>query len=174
LGLAISRRLARAMGGELDVRSCPGEGSTFHFQLQFEVREAETGPVSGLDILLVEDNNLNYEVACAMLTRQGCHVVRATDGAAAVEAYRQGRYDLILMDCHMPEMDGYAASHAIRAHEEGGRHTPIVAMTAADDATQRAAAGMDDFLSKPITMDELRRVLLRWGGRTPDPAGKPY
>ena len=116
-----------------------------------------------------EDNNLNYQVANAMLERLGCQVVRASDGQAALTAHRSGSFDVILMDCHMPEMDGYTATRAIRAGRKRVACIPIDAMTAStalDDARLRQEAGMDDLLAKPIHLAELRDVLTRWSPHT--------
>ncbi len=119
-------------------------------------------------ILLVEDNPVNQQIASTLLKRIGCEVDVAQDGAAAVERWRDGHYDLVLMDCQMPVMDGYDATRAIRSIEaETGRpHTPVVALTAnalAGDRELCMAAGMDDHLGKPFTVDLLRAMLERWG-----------
>jgi signal transduction histidine kinase/DNA-binding response OmpR family regulator/HPt (histidine-containing phosphotransfer) domain-containing protein len=117
-------------------------------------------------VLLVEDNPVNQQVAQAMLARLGVPVEVADDGSQAVERVRAADYDLILMDCQMPVMDGYEATAAIRRlHEGSGKRVPIVALTAnamQGDRQKCAAAGMDDFLSKPYSLAELRAVLARW------------
>ncbi|WP_423020521.1 EAL domain-containing protein [Undibacterium sp. Di27W] len=117
-------------------------------------------------VLVVEDNRTNQMVAAGMLSLSACHCEFAGNGKEAVEAARRNRYDLILMDCSMPEMDGYEATVRIRSYEDGlGRRTPIVAMTAntqRGDAEKCLAIGMDDYLAKPITLVELRQKLERW------------
>ncbi|HVK93997.1 MAG TPA: EAL domain-containing protein [Noviherbaspirillum sp.] len=117
-------------------------------------------------VLVAEDNRTNQMVAAGMLAMNGCECVFAANGRQAVEVARHERFDLILMDCSMPEMDGYEATAHIRTFEEPlGRRTPIVAMTAntqRGDAEKCLAAGMDDYLPKPITLIELRHKLERW------------
>ncbi len=116
-------------------------------------------------VLVVEDNELNQIVAEGMLRHLGWAVVVADNGLRAVEAVRRQRFDLILMDCHMPEMDGYQATGEIRRIEGTDRRTPIVAMTAGGtvvDRDQCLAAGMDDYLAKPVEAGRLRETLERW------------
>jgi CheY-like chemotaxis protein/HPt (histidine-containing phosphotransfer) domain-containing protein len=124
----------------------------------------ERAPLRGL-LLLVEDNPVNQEVACEIARSLGCEVHVAEDGAQAVEIAGQARYDAILMDCHMPRMDGFAATRAIRSRERGEARIPIVALTAnamEGDREACLAAGMDDYLPKPFDRDQLRTVLARW------------
>lgn len=132
-------------------------------------------------VLVAEDNRTNQMVAAGMLAMNGCACEFAANGKEAVDAVRRGQFDLILMDCSMPEMDGYEATAHIRSIEEPlGRRTPIVAMTAntqQGDAEKCLAAGMDDYLAKPITLFELRRKLERWlsiaaGGGEEETTGK--
>jgi signal transduction histidine kinase/CheY-like chemotaxis protein/ligand-binding sensor domain-containing protein/HPt (histidine-containing phosphotransfer) domain-containing protein len=116
-------------------------------------------------LLLVEDNAVNQKVACRLLENLGYRVDTAVNGQAAVSAWESGRYDLILMDCQMPIMDGYEATRQIRSRERLGRRTPIIALTAhamkgADN--ECTAAGMDDYLSKPIDRAQLTACLERW------------
>ena len=117
-------------------------------------------------VLIAEDNRTNQMVAAGMLNMNGCSCEFATNGREALDAVRTREFDLILMDCSMPEMDGYEATRLIRQHEAGGsRHTPILAMTAntqLGDAEKCLAAGMDDYLAKPITLAELRQKLAHW------------
>jgi CheY-like chemotaxis protein/HPt (histidine-containing phosphotransfer) domain-containing protein len=116
-------------------------------------------------VLLVEDNRVNQEVAREMARSLDCDVHLAENGAQAVEIVSQARYDAILMDCHMPRMDGFAATRAIRSGERGGARTPIVALTANVMEGDREAcleAGMDDYLPKPFDREQLRTVLARW------------
>lgn len=191
LGLTISKHLVDLMRGEIGVGSEPGRGSTFWFTVPVEIVDAlaETAPVPTVDrllapapggqvcrVLVVEDNRTNQMVAGAMLAKIGCQCEFADNGVAAVEAVRRTRFDLILMDCNMPEMDGYAATRHIRWMEQEQRWlpTPIVAMTAnaqsGDEALCRAA-GMDDYLAKPVTLRNLRGKIDAWrnGDRTAAP-----
>ena len=184
LGLTISRQLVELMGGELFVDSTPGAGSCFSFtvNLRHATGEARAAPpllaiapvASGhraahrLDILLAEDNNINQIVANAMLRKLGCSVTVANDGQEAVAQVKQHHYDLILMDCHMPNLDGFAATAVIRELEKLGhpRHI-IIAQTAnamAGDRETCRAAGMDDYLTKPLSAGALAQMLERWGG----------
>jgi len=123
-------------------------------------------PAKEYRVLVAEDNRTNQMVAAGILTMIGCHSEFAGNGSEAVEAARTVRFDLILMDCSMPEMDGYEATAHIRHFEQlSGRRTPIIAMTANTqhgDAAKCLASGMDDYLAKPVTVDELRRKLERW------------
>jgi two-component system, sensor histidine kinase and response regulator len=129
----------------------------------------------GHHILLAEDNVVNQKVACRILEKIGLRVDVAGDGQAAFAAWQTGRYHLILMDCQMPIMDGYETTRKIRQHETAGQHIPIIALTAhamkgADNECR--AAGMDDYLSKPIDRDQLQKSLTRWlGGSIDDGSG---
>ena len=119
-------------------------------------------------VLLAEDNPVNREVACSMLELLGCTTAVAENGKEAVAAVKNGSFDLVLMDCHMPEMDGLTATGIIRTHEgrrEHPRHTTIVALTAnalEEDRQRCLAAGMDDYLTKPFTLAQLKTMLRRW------------
>ena len=116
-------------------------------------------------ILLVEDNAINRKVGCAMLQRLGCQVDVAVDGQQGCEMAARSAYDLILMDCMMPEMDGYEATRIIRDRENDGQHTPVIAMTAGameGDRDRCLKAGMDDYLSKPTSLEVLQRLLKKW------------
>jgi CheY-like chemotaxis protein/HPt (histidine-containing phosphotransfer) domain-containing protein len=185
LGLAIARRLVVALGGDIGVASELGEGSTFWFTGRFELAEAP-GTGAGRDtvaapadahggrrghVLLVEDNDINQLVALGMLEAAGYTTDIAEDGEAAVRSAAANRYDAVLMDLRMPVMDGYAASRAIRAAEPRGRRVPIIAMTASAGEAERErclAAGMDDFLAKPVSSVRLAAVLRAWVRRTPE------
>ncbi|MCX7111645.1 MAG: ATP-binding protein [Proteobacteria bacterium] len=185
LGLAISRNLVELMGGQIGVESKEGAGSTFWFVLPGNVAAEAVAPTpilmappeKALDfpattqkapptILLVEDNDLNTLIAMKMLERLGYTADRAVNGREAVNAIRHKPYTLILMDCQMPEMDGFDATRAIRCLEkESGGHAFIIAMTAnamVEDREKCLTAGMDDYLSKPVDRQSLSAVLERW------------
>jgi CheY-like chemotaxis protein len=125
----------------------------------------------GGDILVVEDNLINQQVALGILQIQGYRVTVANNGREALDAYAQGAFDLILMDCQMPEMDGFEATVQIRRREQssGGRRVPIVALTAnamAQDREECLNAGMDDHLAKPFSMQTMQEMLDRWMPQT--------
>ena len=185
LGLAISKKLVELMGGLIDYTSAPGEGSRFWFELELpaaleagshpvpvqaqDERDDEAQkPLSG-QILLAEDVFPNRLMAGSLLKKLGLDVDFVENGTEAVEMWKSGSYDLILMDCHMPVMDGYQATKAIRDLEQDG-HIPVIALTADafDHNRDRCLeAGMDDFLSKPFESKQLRAVLELWLTPTP-------
>jgi len=179
LGLAIAHELVHLLGGEIACESVVGEGSRFSFTLQLaiattppvaaEPKEAAETPESrelgGARILVVEDNSINQEVLMLMLRLLGHSVDLAGDGREAIEAVQQRGYDLVLMDCQMPNVDGYAATAEIRRLETKGARLPIIAVTAyagKGDRERCFAAGMDDFLGKPVDLDQLRSILHHW------------
>ena len=191
LGLTISKRLAEMMGGTLGVESAPGAGSTFRFTLavppapvpvpsaRADEEAAAPGPVpEGLRVLLAEDNVVNQKVAVRMLERLGVRADVVADGLEAVEAIGRTPYDLVLMDIQMPTLDGLEATRRIRAEIPSERQPRIVAMTAnamQGDRERCLDAGMDEYVSKPVRFDELRRVLRRAPAPTaPQPVrGRP-
>ncbi len=122
-------------------------------------------------LLLAEDHPVNRQVAIRQLERLGYQVESVCDGAQAIAAVATGEFDLVLMDCQMPGTDGFTATAAIRQAEQGsGRHLPIVAVTAnamQGDKERCLAAGMDDYLAKPVHQDQLRQMLIRWLSNSP-------
>ena len=172
LGLAICRHLVTLMGGTIDVDSTPGQGSTFRFDIRLRRAPAElmvkqsdqntASPVRHLKVLLAEDNPTNRHVATRMLTRLGHTVDAVEDGAQAISATATGDYDVILMDVMMPEVDGLAATRTIRAGAPPRCNIVIIGLTAnALPADREAclAAGMNDFVTKPVTLERLRVAL---------------
>jgi PAS domain S-box-containing protein len=189
LGLAISEQLVALMGGDCGVSSSPGCGSVFWFTVVVQSQRERLTPAplvklarSCVDpsrkhagrLLLAEDNAINEKVARAMLTSAGFEVDAVPNGAAAVAAIAEHTYDAILMDCQMPELNGYEATAMIRANEGIGRHIPIIAMTAGarrEDRDLCFAAGMDDYISKPVNKDALVAIVSHWLMETSPTAG---
>lgn len=123
----------------------------------------------GLRVLVAEDNIVNQKVTLRMLQSLGCRVDLATNGLEAVAAVERAPYDLILMDCQMPELDGYGAARTIREKESEGARLPIIAMTANTKEGERErciAAGMDDYVAKPVSTRQLGETLRAWGAKT--------
>ncbi len=163
------------LGGNIGMESEPGRGSAFWFTARLPAAEAQAAPTPSraptrfpealrVRVLLVEDNPVNRKLASCLLAKRGCLVDAAADGREAIEAAARGGYDLVLMDCQMPGVDGYEATRAIRAaeRERGRARTTIVAMTAHAVAGAREVcldAGMDDYLTKPIILADFDRVL---------------
>ena len=173
LGMAIAKQYVDLMGGKIEVSSKQGIGSTFTIEIplliaeQVQVEEKEKlrkdMDLHGLHVLLAEDNDLNAEIAIALLEEKGMIVTRAADGKSALTQFcdtAPGTFDLILMDIMMPEMNGYEATKAIRNLPErpDGKEIPVIAMTAnafAEDVQAALNAGMDDHVAKPMDMDVL-------------------
>ena len=179
LGLTISRRIVELMGGTIGVNSAVGYGSTFWFALPLEViTEAEIATSETMDtvipsekspqstnILVVEDYADNLDLILFMLNSSGYQTDSVNNGQEAVERLAQQNYDLILMDCQMPVMDGYQATQVIRTQEGSQRHTTIIGLTAnamASDRQKCLDAGMDDYLSKPIDFAKLIEIIKKW------------
>jgi len=183
LGLSIVRRLAQLMGGDVSVASAPGLGSAFTVTLRIKAAPPESAlrtmieaapaargartSVSDARVLVVDDHPVNREVLAQQLLLLGIGSDSAVDGAEGLAMWAPGRYAAILADMHMPVMDGFEMTRRLRAQEvaDGGPRTPIVAVTAnamAGEAERCLAAGMDAFLAKPVSIEQLRATLERW------------
>ena len=171
LGMTITRKYVDLLGGTINVQSRKGEGSCFTVSIPMEACKGseivkkeykeEEGALAGLCILMAEDNDLNAEIAMIQLEEYGIDVVRAKDGKEALDIFSNNRdkFDLILMDVMMPNMNGYEATREIRKLD---RYIPIIAMTAnafAEDVQASLDAGMNDHLSKPINMDDVIQTI---------------
>ncbi len=184
LGLAISHRLVSRFGGTLRVASVLGQGSTFSFDCVVGAApSADASHVAGgaaettarlpqqraLDVLLVEDNKVNQRLTAAILGKAGHRVSVAGNGFEALDRLAAGRFDVALMDLHMPELDGAQTVQLIREREAlAGTHLPIIALTAnamADDRERCLALGMDDYLPKPFKRNQLLEIVAHWGER---------
>jgi CheY-like chemotaxis protein len=180
--LAISQRIVEAMGSRIEVVTAPGVGSRFSFVLRLEVDRSSVhvappdSSMGSLDggtaitgtVLVVEDNEVNRMIARQVLQSFGLDVVEASNGQEAILALEnRSDVDVVLMDCQMPVMDGYAATREIRRRESEAesRHVPILALTADafdDDAVRARESGMDGHLAKPYTRDQLGELLKLW------------
>lgn len=182
LGLAISSQLVGLMGGSLEVSSVPGAGSRFWFTLPLPAvqpqqlgQPSDDAAVAGVRVLVAEDHPVNQHLARVMLSKAGCVVEIARNGAEAVAALASGRcFDVVLMDVSMPVMDGLEATRRIRALSEPARAVSIVALTASamhEHREEAAAAGMDGFLAKPLEQEELLAAIARWS-KPPEEAAR--
>ncbi len=179
LGLYIAKQVSELMGGTVGSQRNTNGGSTFWVELpltrgrEYVGAKPATGKLlsspnlEGRLILIAEDNPVNQTVAGRLVQKLGCRVHIAENGVEAIERWRESKYDLILMDGQMPELDGYGATGCIRnlEKENGDRRTPIIALTAhalPGDKERCLAAGMDDYLSKPLQVDALKRILEFW------------
>lgn len=194
LGLAICKRLTALMGGDISMQSEAGKGTTFTLSLCLPRNlcptcpDESTAPAADLystpaldvsvapRVLLAEDNVINQALAVALLGKMGCKVDIAHNGLEAVRMARDNSYSFILMDCQMPEMDGYEATALIRQAEPPGVRVPIIAVTAnamQGDRDRCISQGMDDYLSKPIVPNDLRKTLQRWAAQAEEKPASP-
>jgi signal transduction histidine kinase/CheY-like chemotaxis protein len=190
LGLSIAKELVDLMGGIIGGESELGKGSSFWFEVPLQtvatnagqtareravMRDERPADPNAPIVLVVEDSPVNRLVAVRVLERCGYRVHVVNDGREALDALSTQVYDVVLMDCQMPEVDGYEATRELRLREQGGkRHTPVIAMTAhamTGDRERCLEAGMDDYLAKPVRSQALVEVLERWTGESPRRAG---
>ena len=177
LGLAISKQLVELMGGTIGIISTHGHGSTFFFSLVLpqsshpaRPKDPENGQVpeirKGIKVLLVEDNKVNQKVATAILHKAGCEVDAVENGQDAIQQVRKAtNYDIVLMDCQMPVMDGFEATRQIRNMPGSLKNIPIIAITAHamnDDRQECLEAGMDDYISKPVSRKDLVAMINKY------------
>jgi two-component system, chemotaxis family, CheB/CheR fusion protein len=186
LGLSITKQLVDLIGGSIKVESKPNQGSIFSVEIPYEKAQdiflpphtalsPNITPIRNARILIVEDSVMMQRITLRQLQSLGANCTLAENGKEALKQLKGSTFDLILMDCHMPELDGFETARAIRRSETGGQHIPIVAITAgamSDDQQRCRDAGMDGYLTKPVTMDKLIEALdcaLAEKTATPDP-----
>jgi PAS domain S-box-containing protein len=199
LGLAICKSLVELMGGQINVQSTPGQGSKFWFEVSLQclqdrncLEQAESESINvgqqpaslllkGRRVLLAEDNRINQMYTQAILMQAGIECRLAENGLQVIQAIREGKFDVVLMDCQMPEMDGFEATRRIRQMEQDGQlegHLPIIALSASavkGDQEECLAAGMDTFIGKPFNPDKLMDVIIQIISNTaPQSAESPF
>lgn len=176
LGLAITKQLIDLQGGTISVKSQEGEGTSFTFMLPFQKSDLEAVPdtfeiqaspsdLLGCKVLVAEDNIMNQKYISGLLNKWNIEFVIAPDGRKAVEQAQKQRFDIILMDIQMPNMDGYEATITIRNTKNPNQHTPIIALTASamlDQKSKTKLVGMDDFVTKPFAPNQLLTILKRY------------
>jgi CheY-like chemotaxis protein/anti-sigma regulatory factor (Ser/Thr protein kinase) len=173
LGLAITRALVELMDGEVSVTSEPGRGSTFVVRLPLQAvgaKMAESEPANpprfeGRRVLIVDDNPVNLLVSAHVIQKFGCETVCAKDGRDALDLLANETFDLVFMDVRMPVLSGLEAAREIRRREGDNARTPVIALTAGallQEQQECFEAGMDDFVTKPITLESIQGVLTRW------------
>jgi signal transduction histidine kinase/CheY-like chemotaxis protein len=188
LGLAICNRLAAAMGGRIDVTSAPEQGTRFDIELKLSAAKASVEPQttseaapelrlsSQLRVLVVDDSALNRAVAKQMLERLGCDATLCESGGTALHRLKHERYDIVLMDCQMRGLDGYATTRRLRTLSKSLSTLPVIAVTAnafEDDRKAALEAGMNDLLAKPFGLHDLERLLVRWTRAVREPSMRP-
>jgi PAS domain S-box-containing protein len=186
LGLSICKRLVELMNGRIGLDSVENQGSTFWFELPLaaaqstvDVLDEPETPLAGnagARVLVADDNPANQKVIRRLLEKLGYAAEVVTNGREALTAIRDRRFDAVLMDCQMPEVDGYEATRRLRQLEPPGAHLPVIALTAhalAGDREKCGEAGMDDYLSKPVAIRDLGRALARWTRKSPRSAETP-
>ncbi|GAA3620746.1 ATP-binding protein [Flavivirga jejuensis] len=174
IGLSISHQLVKLMGGELKLESKENEGSTFYFSLQLKrtlnikVEKVEQKPIlqDKFNVLVAEDNRMNQKVIKFLLERQGADCTFVKNGIEAVELYKILDFDMVFMDIYMPDMDGYQATKAIKETKKfANKNTPIIAVSASafeEDIVNAKLAGIDEFLAKPIEIERLKELLIKY------------
>ncbi|MGB3201535.1 MAG: ATP-binding protein [Nodosilinea sp.] len=191
LGLAICRRIVELMGGQIGLESVLGQGSVFWFTVPLQVSAAEVGnraaiaseqrvagsdlemaaenPLANLTILVAEDNSDNRELIATILDDVNCKTVFAVNGQEVLDKLAADSFDLVLMDCQMPVIDGYEATQQLRQREADQHHIPVIGLTAhaGEENRQRCLqVGMDDYISKPLDIDHLKELIVRWTSAT--------